>query len=244
MRRIQRVALPKVAQSYLSKRQLAVNDKHKKGCLDIEADWKSARQTKSLKTVVTTLQTMMGPRSRCMYCLDSHGSDIEHFHPKVDYPKRMYQWSNMLLCCTECGRFKGNKFPMSRSRALLIDPTREDPWTHLDFDPVTGNISARFDLKANDWSAKGLATVDVLKLDRREALSAGYLKTLRHLSCIVDRALRGGAITAPALMTELNNADDHGLLGWCLSDRGLILHPFSTLHQDHPSIWRQCRRAI
>lgn len=244
MRRIQRVALSKVAQSYLSKRQLAVNDKHKKGCLDIEADWKSARQTKSLKTVVSTLQTMMGPRQRCMYCLDAHGSDIEHFHPKVDYPKRMYQWSNMLLCCTECGRFKGNRFPMFGSRALLIDPTREDPWTHLDFDPVTGNISARFDLKANDWSAKGLATVDVLKLDRREALSAGYLKTLRHLAGIVDRALRGGAITAPALMTELNSADDHGLLGWCLSDRGLTLPPFRTLHQDHPSVWRQCRSAI
>ena len=62
MRRIQRVILPKVAQSYLSKRQLAANEKHKNGDLSIERDWKSARQTKPLKAVVATLQTMMGPR--------------------------------------------------------------------------------------------------------------------------------------------------------------------------------------
>jgi uncharacterized protein (TIGR02646 family) len=246
MRRIQRAALPKVAQNYLSKRQLAANDKHKNGVLNIERDWKSARQTKPLKAVVATLQTMMGPRQRCMYCLDSHGADIEHFRPKAAYPKRMYEWPNLLLCCTECGRFKGNKFPMSGKQALLIDPTREDPWKHLDFDPVTGNISARFDLQLNDWSAKGMATVDVLKLDRREALSAGYLKTLRHLSDIVERTLLGGAvaIAVPVLMTELKNVDDHGLLGWCLSDRGQTIYPFNDLHQRHPGVWRQCRRTI
>lgn len=244
MRRIQRVILPKVAQSYLRKRQLAANDKHKNGGLNIERDWKSARQTKPLKAVVTTLHAMMGPRQRCMYCLDSHGADIEHFRPKAIYPKRMYHWPNLLLCCTECGRFKGNKFPMSGRQALLIDPTREDSWKHLDFDPVTGNISARFDLQLDDWSTKGTTTVEVLKLDRREALSAGYLKTLRHLSDIVQRALLGGAIAAPALITELKNADDHGLLAWCLSDRGQTIPPFNDLHQRHPAVWRQCRRAI
>jgi uncharacterized protein (TIGR02646 family) len=244
MRRIQRAVLPKAAQSYLSKRQLAANDKHKKGNLNIESDWKSARQTKSVKTVFGTLKAMMGPRQRCMYCMDSHGSDIEHFYPKAVYPKRMYRWPNMLLCCTECGRFKGNRFPVSGKQALLIDPTREDPWKHLDFDPVTGNISARFDVQFNDWSAKGTATVEVLQLDQREALSAGYLKTLRHLSDIVKRALAGGAIAIPALISELQNADDHGLLAWCFSDRGLIISPFKDLLDQHPAVWRQCQKAI
>jgi len=244
MRRIQRAALPKTAATQLNKRQLAVDRKLRQGKLNIESDWKSARQTKALKTAVITLQAMMGPRQRCMYCLDSHGSDIEHFRPKTPYPKRMYQWTNLLLCCTECGRFKGNQFPMSGKQALLIDPTREDPWNHLDFDPVTGNISARFDLQLDDWSTKGTTTVDVLQLDRREALSAGYLKTLRHLSDIVKQALLGGAIAAPALMTELKNADDHGLLAWCLSDRGQTVHPFNDLQHQHPAVWRQCRKAV
>lgn len=244
MRRIQRTPLPKTAKSYLIKRQSDANGKHKNDVLSIERDWKSARQTKALKTVAATLQAMMGPRQRCMYCLDSHGTDIEHFRPKAVYPKRMYDWLNLLLCCTECGRFKGNKFPISGKQALLIDPTREDPWKHLDFDPVTGNISARFDLQLNDWSAKGTATVDALKLDQREALSAGYLKTLRHLSDIVKRALLGGAIATPTLITELKKADDHGLLVWCLSDRGQTIYPFNDLFQMHQAAWQQCCRAI
>lgn len=99
MRRIQRTALPKAAQDDLSQRQSAANEKHKKGALNIESDWKSARQTQKLKTVLATLQAMMGPRQRCMYCLDSHGADIEHFRPKANYPQRMYDWPNLLLCC-------------------------------------------------------------------------------------------------------------------------------------------------
>mgnify|MGYP001026891208 CR=1 FL=1 len=244
MRRIQRSALHSVAASYLTRRQAAADLKHRQRRLDVTADWKSARQTKAVGDVLATLQAMMGPRQRCMYCLDSHGADIEHFRPKADYPRRMYQWTNLLLCCTECGRFKGNRFPLSGNQALLIDPTREDPWKHLDFDPATGNICARFDLLLNDWSAKGTATVEVLKLDQREALSAGYLKTLRHLSDIVQRALTGGAMAAQPLISELQHADDHGLLAWCFSDRGRTLSPFSDLHQRHPTVWRQCRRAI
>ena len=126
----------------------------------------------------------------------------------------------------------------------LSNPTREDPWKHLDFDPDTGNITARFDLALNDWSAKGTATVEVLQLDQREALSVGYLKTLRHLGDIVQRALLGGAIAVPALMEELKTADDHGLLAWCLSDRGQAVSSFRDLSQRHPALWRQCRRTL
>lgn len=240
MRRIQRADLPAAALRYLEKRQSDAN--RKTGSLDVEKDWKSARQTDSLKTVLATLQDMMGPRQRCMYCLDSHGADIDHFRPKASYPKHMYQWPNLLLCCGECGRFKGGRFPLKGRSPLLIDPTRENPWKHLDFDPVTGNISARFDLHLNDWSPKGVNTVEVLRLDRREALSAGYLKTLRHLSEIVRRALLNGAPQAPALVLALQEADDHGLLEWCWSDRGRALSPFSDLYRQHPKVWRLCSR--
>ena len=93
-----------------------------------------------------------GLRQRCMYCLDSHGSDIEHFRPKAPYPKSMYQWTNLLLCCTHCGRLTGNQFPLAGRSALLVDPTKENPWDSLDFDPTTGNISARFNATLNAWS--------------------------------------------------------------------------------------------
>jgi uncharacterized protein (TIGR02646 family) len=244
MRRIERVTLPPAAQRYLDNRQARANGRRRLGAFSVENDWRSARQTRALAAVVATLQQMMGPRQRCMYCLDSHGGDIEHFRPKSRYPQRMYEWQNLLLCCAECGRFKGNQFPMSGSRALLIDPTREDPWRHLDFDPVTGNICARFDVQLHDWSKKGTTTVGVLQLDQREAMSAGYLQTFRRLSQIVTDALLGAQIAAPALIARLKAADDHALLAWCFSDRGTTQQPFGDLHRLHSEVWRQCRNAI
>ncbi|MDZ7937193.1 MAG: hypothetical protein U5M53_02485 [Rhodoferax sp.] len=244
MKRIKRAALPKDAAKYLGRRQQAADVKRQVHTLDTTADWKAARQTKIMGKVLKTLHAMTGDRHRCMYCLDSHGSDIEHFRPKAVYPERMYQWTNLLLCCTHCGRLKLDKFPLSGRSALLVDPTKENPWDSLDFDPLTGNICARFDLQLNAWSAKGEKTVEVLHLDRREALSAGYLQTLRRLSGAVNSALADGAIDAAKLTTTLQSEDDHGLLGWCFSDRAGALQPFSDLRQQQPRVWAQCAKAF
>lgn len=241
MRRVTRPALPHKAQQYLNRRQAAANR------LDIERDWKAARQTKAVGTVLKTLQQMMGGRERCMYCVDSHGSDIEHFWPKARYPSRAFQWSNMLLCCTECGRFKGSQFPMANRRPLLINPTAEDPWQHLDFDPDTGNLTARYDIRANDWSAKGIKTVEVLRLDRREAMATGYARTYRRLVGIVQdslTSLANNAMTTPALLAVLREADDHGLLPWCFNAAGQALAPFSDLRQQYPQVWADCLAAV
>lgn len=244
MKRIKRTALPKDAEQYLGKRQQAADLKWQGNTLDTTADWKAARQTKKMGKVLATLHAMTGERQRCMYCLDSHGSDIEHFRPKAIYPQCMYQWTNLLLCCTHCGRLKLDKFPLSGLGALLVDPTTENPWDSLDFDPKTGNICARFDLQLNAWSAKGEKTVEVLHLDRREALSAGYLQTLRRLSAVVNGALADGAIDATQLMAALKSEDDHGLLGWCFSDRASALQPFSDLQQQQPRVWARCAKAL
>jgi uncharacterized protein (TIGR02646 family) len=185
----------------------------------------------------------MGDRERCMYCLDSHGTDIEHFWPKTPYPERMFQWLNLLLCCTECGRFKGDRFPLLAGQPLLIDPTAEDPWLYLDFDPTTGNVVARFDLQGNDWSEKGQATVDVLQLDRREALASGYRRTFLRLSRLVEQYLQSSA-AADELITALIDADEHGLMGWCFVGTGQEVSPFRDLKQHRPDVWAACLAAI
>lgn len=244
MKRIKREALPADAARYLAQRQKSAAQKQANGTLDTTADWKGARQTQSMGKVLATLHTMVGERQRCMYCLDSHGSDIEHFRPQALYPKYMYRWDNMLLCCTHCGRIKGNQFPMAGRRALLVDPTKENPWDSLDFDPLTGNICARFDVQSNNWSDKGEKTVEVLQLDKREALSKGYLLTLRRLSETIRSALTAGAVDTAKLVAKLQSDDDHGLLGWCFSDRGRTLPPFSELQAQHPSVWAQCAKAL
>lgn len=244
MRRVTRPELPQATQTYLNKRQSATNCDLHQGTLNIERKWKAARQTRAMRVVLETLQQMMGARERCMYCVDSHGCDIEHFRPKGQFPQAAFQWPNLLLCCTECGRYKGDQFPMANERPLLIDPSAEDPWQHLDFDPDTGALTARFDIRANDWSPKGLKTVEVLRLDRREALENVYKATFRRLRHIVQASLDAGDLDAQALLVGLQEADDHGLLPWCFGATGQTFKPFSTLHQNHPGVWAACQQAL
>ena len=62
MRRVTRPALPANVQGYLDNRQLAANSGHTLGTLDVEREWKAARQTKAVGTALKTLQQMMGKR--------------------------------------------------------------------------------------------------------------------------------------------------------------------------------------
>lgn len=244
MRRIQRMEVDTVAQTYLDRRQIKANELLSNGSLNVEREWKTARQTDKMRKVLSTLQSMMGERQRCMYCLDSHGCDIEHFRPKSSYPKWMFKWNNLLLCCTECGRIKGSQFPLDGKHPMLIDPTKEEPWDYLDFDPITGNMTARFDLQANDFFAKGQYTVSTLQLDRREALAAGYVQTYRKLCAVINGFLNTPEQTKDKLVAVLLQEDEHGLLGWCFKGAGQNEAPFSQLKIQHPKVWQACRAAF
>ena len=156
----------------------------------------------------------------------------------------MFEWPNLLLSCTECGRFKGNRFPVENGLPKLVDPTAEDPWQFLDFDSATGVIVARYDLAAGAESAKGAETVSILQLDRREALNDGYLKTWRRLAAAVQAALNQGPPEAESLVASLTEADDHGLLGWCFTGTGQSVVPFATLRAGYADVWASCAQAF
>jgi uncharacterized protein (TIGR02646 family) len=244
MRRVIRESLDVNVQENLQQRQAEADRKRREGTLQVHDEWQNARQNAALRSVLVTLKRMMGERERCMYCLDSHGTDIEHFWPKTPYPERLFLWPNLLLCCAECGRLKGDRFPLAEGQPLLIDPTAQEPWLYLDFDPTTGNVVARFDVDANNWSPQGLKTVEVLQLDRREALAVGYRRTFRRLSAIVQRYLGDGVPNAAGLIAALRDADDHGLLGWCFIGTGQNVPPFSALRQQQPDAWATCVAAF
>ena len=244
MRRVRRKSLEDPVQRDLDQRQQEANRKHAAGALHATEEWKAARRAATVRAVHATLRSMMGDRERCMYCLDSHGSDIEHFWPKTPYPERMFQWLNLLLCCTECGRFKGDEFPLSNGLPLLVDPTVEEPWEHLDFDTDTGNVVAKFDAQTGAWSPKGEKTVEVLQLDRREALSAGYQQTFHRLSRMVENFLAEGSADMTQLVQSLRGADDHGLLGWCVTGNGRNVLPFRNLWERHPEVRQACADAV
>lgn len=159
MRTIGRLALPPGATFALLRKQAKANRLRAEPDFKPSRVWGNARRSKAVRVAEATLQEMAGHTERCMYCEDSHGSDIEHFWPKSSYPERMFVWRNLLLCCAECGRLKGQQFPLDETNnPLLLDPTSENPWQHLDFDPETGNIVPRFDVEQNAFSRKGDST--------------------------------------------------------------------------------------
>ena len=244
MRRVTRQPLDQGVQTDLVVRQTSIDQKRNTAGFSATDEWKAARPTTTLGAVLTTLRHMMGDRQRCMYCLDSHGTDIEHFWPKTPYPERMFVWLNLLLCCAECGRFKGDRFPLAAGAPLLVDPTAEDPWQCLDFDPTTGNIVARFDAGQNGYSVKGVETVKLLQLDQREAMASGYKKTLRRLSRVVEEMLGQVDPDAAALIATLRDADDHGLLTWCFHGSGRNEAPFRDLCGRRPAVWAACADAF
>ncbi len=245
MRRVKRPELDAHVQAQLNRRQRNANETQIAGTLDAEKVWESARRTKAVISVVNTLQQMMGATERCMYCHDSHGTDIDHFWPKSNYSSHMFSWPNLLLCCTQCGRIKGNKFPLGDDDVpLLIDPTREEPWIDLDFDSSTGNIVARYDLATNDYRPKGISTVDVLQLDRREGMAAGLQKTFGRLKSVFSNYLAGDPCTGQEFYNKILEADDHGLRGWCFLGTGYNVEPFKELYNNHRNLWDACVEQI
>jgi uncharacterized protein (TIGR02646 family) len=186
---------------------------------------------------------MAGERQRCMYCVDSLGADIEHFWPKTPHPHRMYVWENLLLVCTDCGRKKGAQFPLTpHGEPLLIDPSAEDPWEFLDFEPETGNLTARFLLSMEGYSAKGETTVNVLHLDKREGVAAGYRKTYGHLCKRVTDWTNQNL--ADDYLEQLGKVDDHGLLGWFLHGSGQNEPAFSRFRDCYPEAWAACKERF
>ncbi|WP_200239025.1 hypothetical protein [Thiohalocapsa halophila] len=245
MRRIERLPLPSGVRFALGRRQVRANRQRREPGFNATRDWKNARDSAPVRAAEATLTRMAGLTERCMYCEDSHGTDIEHFWPKTPFSECLFIWPNMLLCCAECGRLKGQLVPADASGApLLIDPTAEDPWAHLDFDPDTGNVVARFLREENGYSPKGEKTVEVLHLDRREALARVYRRSFLRIAKIVAVAVDDPQPDSQALLEQLRECDDSGLLSWCLRADGQHLEPFCRLRTDHPEVWRHCCECL
>lgn len=244
MRLIKRLELDNTTKRKLQQKQDSVNTKKAAGTLNETVEWEQACKTKPLDTVLSTLKSMAGKRELCMYCLESHGTDREHFWPKSKYPERMFLWQNLLLCCTECGRCKGSKFPIKDGEALLIDPTIEEPWQYLDFDPKTGNIIERFLLSMNQFSERGKVTVEILQLKERESLSTGHRITYRRLKDHVETFLKNGSVNPSEMIDKLMADDKHNLLGWCAYSNGGNVEPFKTLRLEFPNVWESLIAAV
>lgn len=244
MRFIPRDSLPRHVERHLARRQATVDERLPMPGDRIDAAWRASRQSGYLRSAEEALKRMAGPRQRCMYCVDSQASDIEHFRPKSRYPELMFAWRNLLLVCTPCGRYKGHQFPMLRHRRpALLDPTQDDPWLHLSFDPRLLTITARI-LVPGGPSQRGEATVALLRLDRREGLQEGYRRTYRRLLRLADDALAPDSASDDVLFNLFLEGDEHGLLGWCTGDEGVRENAFDRLSRFRPDLWQRLCGAV
>ncbi|MFF2805609.1 hypothetical protein ACFVT2_00220 [Streptomyces sp. NPDC058000] len=141
------------------------------------AEWQRAATAK--KVIRELLEEMAPGVLRCMYCLDSMGTDIDHFAPKSRVPLRTFCWHNHLLACSRCNsNLKRDAYPCDDfGQCLLIDPSIDDPADHLQLDPITGKYRAC--TPSGEPSAKGEVSIRVFGLNRyelRQGRRSAYIK--------------------------------------------------------------------
>ncbi|MDR9852850.1 HNH endonuclease [Paenibacillus sp. VCA1] len=72
-------------------------------------------------------------KGKCIFCECKLGEEskfveVEHFHPKSIYPDEVVEWTNLLPICKRCN---GKKLDHDTKKYPIINPTINDPKTHL-----------------------------------------------------------------------------------------------------------------
>ena len=150
-------------------------------------------------------------RSKCGYCetpLSEEGDAVvDWFRPRSrakdegsrifpeHYSWLAYEWSNLVLSCKVCARYKGTSFPVAGSRAkpqatgdallkekaLIVDPCEPPDYKTFQF-----HLSFELDGTVRSLSRRGEATIKVLNLNRSQLVTAR-----NRAAAEVDGAFRG-----------------------------------------------------
>ncbi len=175
-----------------------------KGADSAAADsvWSGSRAAK--REIRALLHRMAPAIQRCMYCLDSQGTDIDHFQPKALAPLRTFDWLNHLLACSFCNsNAKREEYPRDAATGerLLLDPSADDPADHLALLPASGTYDG--------LTAIGRESIRVFDLNR-ETLRRGRVRMFQLCRDLLPlwhaKLLRGDMTgadeTAMALLEE------------------------------------------
>ncbi len=94
----------------------------------------------------------------CSFCdksIDADVAQIEHFKPKVKYPKSAFDWNNLYAICSACNLRKKDRY---NSNLLKPDIKNYKFENHFEFKTKTGFIISK--------NNKALITIDFYKLNR------------------------------------------------------------------------------
>lgn len=210
MRKIARPELDAASKAYLEKLSKKVRTSK-----EAIRQW-DAKSPAAFQNIRATLESMATGRARCMYCEDSQGTDIEHFYPKKQYPRRAFRWDNYLLACSHCNsNLKREQFPLVRRQPSLLNPTIDDPSEHLAFLPTTGEFAA--------VGRKGRPSIEIFGLNdtstarnlpkgRRGVLLKLQLLLKDYDTCILAKDDKGAEFAKDTIQNEPFSA----VLGWLL----------------------------
>ncbi|WP_435106533.1 HNH endonuclease [Nocardiopsis synnemataformans] len=178
--------------------------------------WKSARDLRAL--LREELSRFAAGLDRCMYCGDNVGTDVDHVEPITRAPGRTFDWLNHLLACSRCNsQAKGFAFPLDQHGVpLLIDPTAEDPYDHLELRLSVGRYI--------HLTEKGRVTIELLRLNRAELERGRAFAFVRTSSMLrdVSHLVEGGrADLAKTVMEALRGQPFVDVLHAMLRLRGL-----------------------
>lgn len=234
MRRVPRLNLDTASRIELFRRTRAVQNGE-----DARSLWKGYRGTNAGRIVAARLGDMAGARSRCFYCSDSRGADIDHFIPIAVDVSRTFAWPNLIWVCPECNRKKGMRFPLSPAgEPLLIDPTCEDPWRFLVLDTTSGWIAPRFHNYGPD--PRGAATLGVLETINYEATAEGRARTIERFLTAVGQAVEArDRSTALRALKEAVRQDEYGIASWFVYWEGSRDRRLADLRLTMPNVWRR-----
>jgi uncharacterized protein (TIGR02646 family) len=215
MRQISRIALDKVSEGALRLLREKVR-KAKNRSAEASRLWDN-KNGALFGAIRKVLETMASGRSRCMYCEDSLGTDIEHFFPKTRYPSKTFSWKNYLLACSHCNsNLKRQQFPLLRREPLLLDPSSDDPRSHLAFLPSSGEFAS--------LGVKGQPSIDVFALnDARtprklpQARKEAFLKLQLLLEEYEKCVLAGDTVNAELAKQTIQDEPFPAVLGWLIA---------------------------
>lgn len=145
----------------------------------------------------------------CCFCeceteVGNYGQ-VEHYRPKAraEFKRLAYTWENLLWSCGRCNGPKGDAWDHA---APLLDPTIDDPATHLDWT----------DAKLLGRTARGAYTIDLLDLNG--------VRNLRRYE-----ARRDHLVAARLALDVATNGDDDQrarardvLVALCRAYRGML----------------------
>ena len=227
------------------------------------------RGKQAFAEIKNTLNAMCSGVKNCTYCEHNEADDIEHIYPKKLFPNRAFIWENYILTCRQCNTdYKADKFavfnphgsselleiPQQRGTYLqpvtndgaVIDPRAENPFDfmRLDIREQTFLFVAEANLSVRD-EQKATYTIDLLGLNRRDALVEARKKAARYYLDRLERYVRAKHATTFAGLEEVTQepdlvdetqpfeAEQARIMAAIISD---------ITHHQHPTVWQELKR--